>query len=97
MKKGKMKKTLAVILMSGFLTVGLLAVPALYAQNAPAPATQQKMQCCPEIHKAIRQLRQAKQDLEKAAHDYCGHRVAAIQAIDQALHELEEALKCREK
>jgi hypothetical protein len=51
----------------------------------------------PEIYKAIKQLKGARQDLEKAAHDYCGHRVAAIQSIDQALHELDEALKCDKK
>ena len=46
----------------------------------------------PEIHKAMRKLRGAKQDLEKATHDYAGHRVAAIGYINQALVELKAAL-----
>ncbi len=45
----------------------------------------------PEINRAERALRNAKTDLEHAAHDFGGHRVAAIQFIDQALHELQEA------
>ncbi len=51
----------------------------------------------PAIHAAIRKLRAAKEDLEKAAHDYGGHRSKAIQAIDVALKELEEALRFDKK
>ena len=47
----------------------------------------------PEIHKAMRKLRGAKADLEKSAHDYGGHRFAAIHLIDQALDELKAALE----
>jgi len=46
----------------------------------------------PEIHKAMRKLRGAKQDLLKATHDYGGHRVAAIGYINQALAELQAGL-----
>ena len=45
----------------------------------------------PEINRAERALKNAKTDLEHAAHDFGGHRVTAIQFIDQALHELQEA------
>ena len=51
----------------------------------------------PEIHKAMRKLRGAKEDLEKADHDYGGHRVKAIAAIDKALQELKEALESDKK
>ena len=50
----------------------------------------------PEIHKAMRKLRGAKEDLEKASHDYAGHRVAAIKLIDQAMEELKQALEVKE-
>ncbi len=46
----------------------------------------------PEIHKAMRKLRGAKSDLDKAAHDYAGHKAKAIEAINQALEELRAAL-----
>ena len=46
----------------------------------------------PEIHKAMRKLRGAKEDLEKASSNYGGHKVRAIEAINHALAELQEAL-----
>lgn len=42
----------------------------------------------PEIQAAIRSLEHAKAHLQAAAHDYNGHRVDAIGAIDAALHQL---------
>ena len=46
----------------------------------------------PLIHKAEKQLHNAKDTLEHAAHDFGGHRVKAIQHIDEALDELHQAL-----
>ena len=46
----------------------------------------------PELHKAMRKLKGAKLGLEKAAHDYDGHKAKAIEAITQALAELQAAL-----
>jgi len=48
----------------------------------------------PVIEESIRQLEHVKDELEhKAAHDFKGHRVAAIKNIDQALRELHMALE----
>ena len=47
----------------------------------------------PEIHKAMRKLRGAKQDLEKATQEYGGHKAKAMEAIDKALEELRAALE----
>lgn len=47
----------------------------------------------PEINAAIRALERAKNHLQKAAHDFGGHRVEAIQAIDAALNQLRQALQ----
>jgi hypothetical protein len=66
------------------------AAPPVAAPTAVAPMHHEHH---PEIHKAMRKLRGAKADLEKAAHDYAGHRVAAIKLIDQALEELRAALE----
>ncbi len=46
----------------------------------------------PAIHKAQKQLMNARNTLEHAAHDFGGHRVKAIQHIDAALDELQQAL-----
>jgi hypothetical protein len=47
----------------------------------------------PEINAAIRALERAKLHLQKAAHDFGGHRVEAIRAIDAALEQLKLALQ----
>ena len=46
-----------------------------------------------EIHEAMESLRHAKEHLEHAAHDFGGHRVEAIRAIDEAQHQLEICMK----
>ena len=56
---------------------------------APAPAAEPH----PEIHDAIASLRRAKEHMEHAAHDFGGHRVEAIKATDEAIHQLEICLK----
>jgi hypothetical protein len=59
--------------------------PAPAAKPAPAPVPPEKH---PQIHEALESLRNAKH-LEHAAHDFGGHRVEAIHAIDEAIHHLE--------
>ena len=58
--------------------------PATAAPAAPAPPEKH-----PQIRAAIESLRNSKQHLEHAAHDFGGHRVEAIHAIDEAIHQLE--------
>jgi hypothetical protein len=47
----------------------------------------------PQIHEALESLRNSKEHLEHAAHDFGGHRVEAIKAIDEAIRQLEIRLK----
>ena len=48
----------------------------------------------PAIHRAIRQLQNAKSVLQnEASRDFEGHRAKAVGHIDQALHELQLALQ----
>ncbi|HXY32517.1 MAG TPA: hypothetical protein VEI06_17570 [Gemmatimonadaceae bacterium] len=47
----------------------------------------------PAIHAAIDALVQARFDLKHAAHDFGGHRVAALQATDEAIAQLKLALQ----
>jgi len=49
---------------------------------------------CPNIHKAIGALEVAKGDLEHAAHDFCGHRAEAVEAVNRALEQLRRAEEC---
>jgi len=63
-----------------FLTVAGL----LLALSMPSPAFQRH----PEIEDALRALHHAREHLERAAHDFGGHRVDAIRAIDEADRQL---------
>ena len=63
--------------------------PAHAAAPAPAPAAEPH----PEIRDAIAALQNARNHLNHAAHDFGGHRVDAIQAIDQAIAQLRICLK----
>jgi hypothetical protein len=68
------------------------AKPVAVGTPAPAaaPATPEPH---PEIREALASLRRAKDHLEHAAHDFDGHRVDAIKAIDESIRQLELCLK----
>jgi hypothetical protein len=51
----------------------------------------------PRIYNAINALGAAEGDLQNAAHDYCGHRVEALQAVQSALAQLKAAVQCDKK
>ena len=71
--------------------MSLFALIALLLALSPAsPAAGERH---PQIRAALRALDAAKEDLEHAAHDFGGHRVEAIEAINQAHHQLEVCLK----
>jgi hypothetical protein len=48
----------------------------------------------PHIRGAIRELHDANEELRTGAHDFCGHKVAAMHAIEAAQHQLQLALDC---
>ena len=56
----------------------------LLALSSPSPAAGRH----PQIEEALTALRNAKEHLEHAAHDFGGHRVDAIKAIDEADRQL---------
>jgi hypothetical protein len=51
----------------------------------------------PRIYNAINALGAAEGDLQNAAHDYCGHRVEALEAVRNALAQLKAAIQCDKK
>ena len=51
----------------------------------------------PRIARAIESLRDARDYLEKAPHDFGGHKAAAIRATDEAIQQLNLALQYRAK
>ena len=65
-----------------------VAGTARLANTAPPPEHH------PHIRAAIGELREAREELRTAAHDFCGHRKEAVEKTDQALHQLEMAVEC---
>jgi hypothetical protein len=87
-----MRKWIAVSFVVGVL-VGAAIVPAGLA-SAPRPTSVAgQREPHPQINRAIVALETAKAHLKRAAHDFGGHRVAAIAAIDKALEQLKLALE----
>ncbi len=69
------------------LALGVIATPR-YANTAPPPEPH------PHIRAAINELREARAELQHAAHDFCGHRADALRDTQVALNQLQEALRC---
>jgi hypothetical protein len=71
------------------LMLGLMSFTPSITKAAPqAPGR------CPRIHEAIRALEVARQELQEAAHDYCGNRRQALRDTDAALRQLRAAEAC---
>ena len=93
-------KNIFTLLPSAALVLAL-AIPAAAKSGAPSPSPAPKPAAAapvpperhPKIREALSALRASKEDLEHAAHDFGGHRVNAIHAIDEAIHQLEICLK----
>jgi len=67
------------------MTKMLLLAGALVGTLAFTPAT---LEPHPKIHAAIAALVDARAELNAAAHDFGGHKAAAIRAVDNALRQL---------
>ncbi len=94
-----MKKNLAIWLGSMSLLAVLLVparVPSL-GQETPAQERREeraeRREAHPNIQAAIKALENAKRQLQTAAHDFGGHRVKALEHVNQALEECRAALR----
>ncbi|MGH9735661.1 MAG: hypothetical protein ACRD8A_13855 [Candidatus Acidiferrales bacterium] len=88
----------AILVLALTLPAGAPAAPAPHhalpvataaASNAKPPAAAPH----PEIRDAMEALRQARGNLDHAAHNFGGHRLAAMKHIDEAMHELQTCMK----
>jgi hypothetical protein len=71
-------------IMSSFAVLALMLTLSM-----PSPAAGRH----PQIEGAIRALQNAKVHLQEARHDFGGHRVDAIRAIDEAERQLQMCLQ----
>jgi hypothetical protein len=68
----------------------LLLAAGLTGTMAFTPAT---LEPHPHLRSAVVELQAAREELKTAAHDFGGHRVAAMKAIDGAIRQLQLAQK----
>ena len=69
-----------------------LTAAAQEKKEKPAVEKKEAMEQHPQIAAAMQHLREAKQNLEHAAHDFGGHRAAALKHVNEALEECRQAL-----
>ena len=72
----------------------LILIPGIIAAMAFTPA---RLEPHPHIAGAISELVEARKELQTASHDFGGHRVDAIRAIDVAVKQLRLARKFDKK
>ena len=75
------------------VAAALIAGPVVAAPKKPEPQSVSNQQ----LHEAIYVLQSVKHTLDKADHDYGGHRAAAVKDIAKAEHQLREALAAHHK
>jgi len=71
-----------------------LMILGVVGTSRPANTTPPQPERHPHIRAALMELRNANEELRTAAHDFCGHRVDAMRAIDVAQRQLQFALEC---
>jgi hypothetical protein len=90
-----MKTQLYAAFASAALAMTLIAPAAAQSQNAAklkrVQVAEQKEKH-PAIDAAMVHLREAKESLEHAAHDFGGHRSSALKHVNEALEECRQAL-----
>jgi len=94
-----LKKLTAVAIVAGFMSPAfLLAQPPQETKKQEAREERREgKERHPHIRAAIRELKEARHELETAAHDFGGHRKEAIEAVDAALKQLQQALEYDKK
>ena len=95
-----LKKLAAITIVAGFMSPALLMAQPPQGESKKQEAREERhegKEQHPHIRAAIHELQEAKNELQTAAHDFGGHRVEAIEAIDNALKQLRQALQYAKK
>jgi hypothetical protein len=77
--------------MRRFCSFALVAAGMVCLAFAGTTRAQEKPH--PRIHHALYELRESKNELKKAAHNFGGHRKAALASVDKAIGQIQKALK----
>ncbi len=91
-----MRSVFKLIGIAALLIAGFIVVPGVAQSRPPAgqtPTTQPgRRERHPHMRAALRELRAAHKQLGESAHDYGGHRVAALASVDEAIKQIEDGL-----
>ncbi len=79
-----MRRILNLVPWAAMLIMGAVLIP-------PRATTQERH---PHIRAAMNELREAREELRTAAHDFCGHRRQAVHQCDEAIRQLQLAIDC---
>jgi hypothetical protein len=93
-----LKKLFAVTVILGLMSV----TPAMMTAAPPQGGKEKKEKYernekHPHIRAAIHELEEAKNELQHADHDFGGHRAEAVEAVENALRQLRQALQYDKK
>ncbi|HUK91651.1 MAG TPA: hypothetical protein VLZ81_14710 [Blastocatellia bacterium] len=95
-----MKKSILKVLATAAAAAILLCSVTAFPQSSKTPSARNVSTTGapphPLITRAINACENAKGALQDAAHDFCGHRVEALGAVDNALGLLHRAIECQE-
>ena len=86
----KLTKYAGALVLTGGLLLGGTSWVSTESANAQTAVPKERH---PHIRRAIEELREARKELKEGAHDFGGHRVEAIEAVDAAIKQLKIALK----
>jgi len=95
-----LKKLLAVSVVLGLMSVTpamMTAAPHQEGKKEKQEEKHERNEKHPHIRAAIHELEEAKKELQRADHDFGGHRVEAIESIDNAIKQLRQALQFDKK
>jgi hypothetical protein len=92
-----MKKTIYAALTAGALACAMCMPVASQDKDDKMGEKHEKMEHHPEMEAAKKHLLEAKNNLEHAAHDFGGHRAKALEHVNQALEECNQAMNFDKK
>ena len=90
-----LKKLFAVTVILGLMSV----TPAMMTAAPPQGGKEkrERNEKHPHIRAALHELQEAKNELQHADHDFGGHRAEAVEAVDNAIKQLRQALEYDKK
>ena len=88
------KITAAIAVAAGLGAVGFAVPQPALAQMRPVPTVYPpRTERHPEIRRALANLQKSKNDLQHAAHDFGGHREQALDLVQRAISQCQQALR----